>query len=183
MVLEASLLIASAGNETTPIIVAVWRPLGYKYLLHSPPRTISHSFPSSLPCLGFPSLVLGFSTMEGKRGIKQERSPSIEGSPAASDAKTPPPAPSRTPSPPGSPIEVCSRRPRSPVLEQGGPSGTAPVVDLSSPQDEGDPIHDTARDFEFTQRLFGELNRNLLGPFGDDKVIILSDSDEEEEEA
>jgi hypothetical protein len=59
----------------------------------------------------------------------------------------------------------------------------APVMDLSSPQDEGDPIHDTARDFEFAQRLFGELNRDLLGPLGDGKVIILSDSDEEEEEA
>jgi hypothetical protein len=121
--------------------------------------------------------------MEGKRGNKRERFPSIEGSPAASDAKTPPPAPSGTPSPPGSPAEVCSRCPRSPVLEQGGPSETASVVVLSSPQDEGYPIHDTARDFEFAQCLFDELNNDLLGSPGDDKVTILSDSDEEEEEA
>jgi hypothetical protein len=44
-VLEASLLIASVRNETTPITVAVWCPSGYKYLLHSPLRTISHFFP------------------------------------------------------------------------------------------------------------------------------------------
>jgi hypothetical protein len=87
--------------------------------------------------------------MEGKRGIKRERSPSVEGSPAASDAKTPPPVPSRTPSPPGSLAEVCSHRPRSPILKQGGPSGMAPVVDLSSPQGEENPLHDMARDFEF----------------------------------
>jgi hypothetical protein len=57
------------------------------------------------------------------------------------------------------------------------------VVELSSPQGEENPIHDTARDFEFTQRLFGELNRALLGPPVNDKVIILGDSDEKEEEA
>jgi hypothetical protein len=121
--------------------------------------------------------------MEVKRGIKRERSPSAEGSPAASDVKTPPLTPSRTPSPTGSPTEVSSRRPRSSVLEQGGPSGTAPVVALSSPQDEEELIHDTARDFEFSQHLFGELNRDLLGPSSEGKVIILSDFDEEKEEA
>jgi hypothetical protein len=48
--------------------------------------------------------------------------------------------------------------------------------------DEDKPIPDTARDFELAQCLFGELNRDLLGPPDDGKVIILSDSDEEEEE-
>jgi hypothetical protein len=149
-------------NEIAPITVAVWRPPSYKYLIRSPPRTISHFFPLSLPCLGFPSPDLSFSTMEGKRGIKRERSPSAKGSPAASDAKTPPSVPSGTPSTPGSPAEVCSHHPRSPVLEQGGSSGTAPVVDLSSPQGEENPLHDIARDFEFAQRLCGELNRAFL---------------------
>jgi hypothetical protein len=116
MVLEASLLIASVGNETTPITVAIRRPPGYKYLLRSPSRTISHSFPLSLPCLGFPSLVLDFPTMEAKRGIKRECSPSVEGNPMASDTKTPP-------SPPGSPSEVSSHYPRLLVFEQGGPPG------------------------------------------------------------
>jgi hypothetical protein len=51
MVLKASLLIASAGNEMTPITVVVWRPPDYKYLLYSSLRTISHSFP--LFALGF----------------------------------------------------------------------------------------------------------------------------------
>jgi hypothetical protein len=121
--------------------------------------------------------------MEGKRGIKRECSPSAEGSPAASDTKTPPTAPSGTSSPLGSPTEVCSHRPRLSILEQGGPSGTTLVVDLSSPQGEENPIHDTTRDFEFAQRLFDELNRVLLGPPDDGKVINLNDSDEEEEEA
>jgi hypothetical protein len=164
-----------------PIIVAVWRPSGYKYLLYSSSRTISHFFHSSLPCLGFPSSVLSFSTIEGRRGIKRERSPCAEGSPTASDTMTAPSVPSRTPSPPGFVAEVCSHCPRSPVLEQGGLSGTAPVVDLSSPQGEENPLHDIARDFKFAQHLFGELNRAFLGPPGDGKVIILSDSDEEEE--
>jgi hypothetical protein len=58
-----------------------------------------------------------------------------------------------------------------------------PVVDLYSPLDEEEPIHDTVHDFEFAQHLFGELNRDLLGPPDDGKVIILSNSDEEKEEA
>jgi hypothetical protein len=101
----------------------------------------------------------------------------------ASDTKSPPPAPSGTPSPPGSPAEVCSHRPRSPVLEQGGPSGMAPVVDLSSPQGEENPLNDIACDFEFARCLFSELNHAFLGPPDDDIVIILSDSDEAEKEA
>jgi hypothetical protein len=101
----------------------------------------------------------------------------------ANDAKTPPSAPSETPSPPGSPAEVSSCRPRLLMFMQGGPSGKAPMVDLSSPSDKEEPIHDTARDFEFAQRLFGELNRDLLGPPDNSKVIILNDFDEENEEA
>jgi hypothetical protein len=53
------------------------------------------------------------------------------------------------------------------------------VVDLSS--DEEKIFPDITRDEEFARRLFGELNRELLGPLGDDNVIILSDSVEEEE--
>jgi hypothetical protein len=148
----------------TPITVAVWCPPGYKYLIRSPPRTISHFFHSSLPYLGFPSLVLSFPTMEGKRDIKRECFPSTEGNPVASDAKTPPPTPSGTPSPPGSPSEVSSHRPRSPVLEHEGPSGKAPVVDLSSHSNEEEPIHDMSCDFAFAQHLFSELNHDFLGP-------------------
>jgi hypothetical protein len=77
---------------------------------------------------------------------------------------------------------VCSHYPRSPVLEQGGPSETAPVVDLFLLQGEENLIYDITHDFEFTQRLFDELNHAFLGPPEDGKVIILSDSDEEEEE-
>jgi hypothetical protein len=55
------------------------------------------------------------------------------------------------------------------------PSGKALVVDLSSPSDEEELIHDISHGFEFAQRLFGELNRDLLGPPSDGNVIILSD--------
>jgi hypothetical protein len=56
------------------------------------------------------------------------------------------------------------------------------VVDLSSSLDEEDLIPDTSHDFEFAQRLYGDLNHALLGPSGDGQIIILSDSDEEKEE-
>jgi hypothetical protein len=56
------------------------------------------------------------------------------------------------------------------------------VVDLSSSSDEGDLINDVSRDEELARRLFGDLNRDVLGPPGDGKIIILSDSDEKEED-
>jgi hypothetical protein len=62
----------------------------------------------------------------------------------------------------------------------GGGFEKALVIDLSSSSDEEDLIAATSRDFEFTQRLFGELNRAVLGPPDDGKIIIFSDSDEEE---
>jgi hypothetical protein len=55
------------------------------------------------------------------------------------------------------------------------------VVELSSYSDEEDPIPDTSCNFEFTQRLYDELNRALLGLPGDGKVIIISNSEEEVE--
>jgi hypothetical protein len=63
------------------------------------------------------------------------RSPSTEGSHEPSDAKTPSPMLSGSPSPPGSLSEVASCRPHSPVFEQSGPSEKAPVIDLSSSSD------------------------------------------------
>jgi hypothetical protein len=118
--------------------------------------------------------------MEDKRGTKRPHSLSKEGSSSPSSVLTPPPVPSGSPLPQGSPPEVTSRRLCSPIFEQGRPSEKIPVVNLSS-SDEEDLIPYTLWDEEFTKRLFGELNRELLGPPGDGKVIILSDSDEEEE--
>jgi hypothetical protein len=60
------------------------------------------------------------------------------------------------------------------------PFGKAPVIDLSSSSDEKDLIVATSHDFEFTQRLFDEINHVVLGPPDDGKIIILSDFDEEE---
>jgi hypothetical protein len=53
------------------------------------------------------------------------------------------------------------------------------VVDLSSEDEDNFP--DTSRDEKITRKLFGDLNRDLLGPPCDDNVIILSNSNEEEE--
>jgi hypothetical protein len=103
----------------------------------------------------------------------------VEGSPPSSDTKTSPPVPFGSPPPLGSPSEVSSHRPCSPVFEQGGPSKDIIVIDLSSSLDEEDFVTDVAGDFEFAQQIFGKLNRDVLGPHGDGKVIVLDDFEEE----
>jgi hypothetical protein len=55
------------------------------------------------------------------------------------------------------------------------------MIDLSLSLDEGNFIANTSRDAEFTRKLFGNLNCDILRPPGDGKVIILDDSDGEEE--
>jgi hypothetical protein len=119
--------------------------------------------------------------MEDKRCIKRERSPSTEGSPLPGDVKTPPLVPFRSPPPPGSPLEVSSCRPCSPVFEQGNASGKTPMIDLSSSSDEENFIVDTSRDVKLTKKLFGDFNRDILRPPGDDKIIVLIDSDDKTE--
>jgi hypothetical protein len=57
------------------------------------------------------------------------------------------------------------------------------MIYLSSSSNEEDFITDTSRDFEFTQRLYDKLNRDLLGLPSDGRVMILCDSDKEKEEA
>jgi hypothetical protein len=54
------------------------------------------------------------------------------------------------------------------------------MIDLSF-SDEKNFIADTSLDAEFARKLFGNLNRDILGPPGDGKVIILDDSNEEKE--
>jgi hypothetical protein len=62
-----------------------------------------------------------------------------------------------------------------------GSLGKALAVDLSSSSYKGDLITDVSRDEEFARRLLGDLNHDVLGPPNDGKIIILSDSDKEEE--
>jgi hypothetical protein len=123
--------------------------------------------------LGVSSFLLHFTIMEDKRRTMRPHSPSREGSSSPSSISIPPPVP------PGSPLEVFSYSPCSCIFEQGRPSERILVVDLSS--DEEDLIPDTSWDEEFTKRLFGDPNCELLGPPDEGKVIVLSDSDEEEE--
>jgi hypothetical protein len=43
-------------------------------------------------------------------------------------------------------------------------------------------VVDTSRNEEFTGKLFCDLNRDILGPPGDGKIIIIDDSDDEAQE-
>jgi hypothetical protein len=113
--------------------------------------------------------------MENKRGIKRERSPSAEGSLLSGDAETPPPAPSGPQLPPESPSVAPSLCPCSLVFEQGNTSGNIPMLEPSS------FIADTSRDEEIPRKFFGDLNRDILRPPGDSKIITLNDSDDDGE--
>jgi hypothetical protein len=113
--------------------------------------------------------------MEDKKGVKREGSPSAVGSSQLDDAKTLILVPSGSLPPPGSPSDVSSRRHCSSVFEQGGASGATPVSDSSL------LVVDTSRDGEFTRKFFGDLNRDILGPSGDDKIIIIDNSDNDDE--
>jgi hypothetical protein len=42
-------------------------------------------------------------------------------------------------------------------------------------------VVDTSRDEEFARNLFGDLNRDILGPLGDGKIIIIDDFDDDDE--
>jgi hypothetical protein len=54
-------------------------------------------------------------------------------------------------------------------------------VDLALSSGKEDSVADTSRDEELARKLFGDLNPDILGPPGDGKIIILSDSDDEDE--
>jgi hypothetical protein len=119
--------------------------------------------------------------MEDKKNLKRPRSPSDVGSSSPSKALTPPPSRSGSPLPKQSPPVTSSHRLFLPLCEQGGPSEPVPVVDLASSSGEEDSITDTSRDEELARKLFGDLNRDILGPPGEGKIIVLSDSDDEDE--
>jgi hypothetical protein len=55
------------------------------------------------------------------------------------------------------------------------------VVDFSTSSNKENLITDVSWDEDFARRLFGDLNRDILVPHGDDKFIILTNSNEEEE--
>jgi hypothetical protein len=118
--------------------------------------------------------------MEDKKNLKRPRSPSDKGSSSPSKASTPPPSRSGSHSPTHSPPVTSSRRLCLPLCEQGGPSEPVPVVDLASSSGEEDSVTDTSRDEELARKLFGDLNRDILRPPGDGKIIVLSDSDDED---
>jgi hypothetical protein len=98
-----------------------------------------------------------------------------EGNPLPDNVKTPPPASSGSPPPPRSPLEVCSHHRCSPVFEQGSASGMTPVSDPSS------LVVDTSRDKEFARKLFGDLNHDILRLPGDGKIIIIDNSNDDDE--
>jgi hypothetical protein len=117
--------------------------------------------------------------MEDKRGTNRSCSSAIGSLSSSSEASTPPPSPSESLLPLVSPPNVSSHRPPSPVREHGRSSKGILMVDLSSSEE--DDLPDTSCDEEFSRKLFGDLNRGLLGPPSDGNVIILNDSNEDEE--
>jgi hypothetical protein len=119
--------------------------------------------------------------MEDKKNLKRPHSPSDEGSSSPSKASTPPPSCSGCPPPTQSPLATSLHRLCLPPSEQGGPSEPVPVVDLALSPSEEDSVADTSRDEEFTRKLFGDLNRDILGSPDDGKIIVISDSDDEDE--
>jgi hypothetical protein len=119
--------------------------------------------------------------MKDKKNLKRPHSPSDEGSSSPSKASTPSLSRSGCPPPTQSPPATSSRRLCLPPCEQGGPSEPVPVVDLALSSGEEESIADTSRDEEFTRKLFGDLNRDILGSPGDGKIIVISDSDDEDE--
>jgi hypothetical protein len=119
--------------------------------------------------------------MEDKKNLKRPRSPSNERSSSPSKASTPLSSRSGSPPPIQSSPETSSRCLCLPPCEQGGPSEPVPIVDLASSLGEEDFFVDTSRDEELARKLFGDLNRDILGPPDDGKIIVLSDSDDENE--
>jgi hypothetical protein len=119
--------------------------------------------------------------MEDKKNLKRPRSPFDEGSSSPSKASTLSPSRSGCPPSTQSPPAASSRRSCLLPSEQGGPSEPVPVVDLTLSPSEEDSVADTSRDEEFTRKLFGDLNRDILGLPGDGKIIIISDFDDEDE--
>jgi hypothetical protein len=61
------------------------------------------------------------------------------------------------------------------VFEQGNASRKNPMFDHSS------FTVDTSRDEKLIRKLFGDLNRDILGLPGDGKIIVLDDSDDDGE--
>jgi hypothetical protein len=61
------------------------------------------------------------------------------------------------------------------VFEQGNASGKIPKLDRSS------FIVDASHDEELARKLFGNLNRDILRPPSDGKIIVLDDSDDDGE--
>jgi hypothetical protein len=49
-------------------------------------------------------------------------------------------------------------------------------------EDEDWDVSDTSWDEEIICKLYGDLNRDLLGPPGDGQVIVICDSEEEEQD-
>jgi hypothetical protein len=119
--------------------------------------------------------------MEDKRGIKWSRCSLYKGKSISQRCQDPSTGAIWVSTATGNSVRGLLTTPSLTVFEQGSPSGNILVIDLSSSSDEEDFVADTSRDEDFPKRLFGDLNHDVPRPPSDGKVIILSDSDKEEE--
>jgi hypothetical protein len=173
---EMSYLSEHAIIKATPIIVTPWRFVGYKYSTRL--ALLSHLELLHFSLKVFP-FFLHFFTMGVKRGIKCSHVYVSVSSSSSSDALTPPSSPTGSLPPPASSLEGLIPGAAVPNVQAWQALWGFPMVDLSSGEE--DTFPDTSRDEEIAWKLFGNLNRGLLGPPGDDNFIVLSDSDKEKE--
>jgi hypothetical protein len=160
--------------KETPLTAMVWRHQGYKFTLHLMLIIISH--PSLLLALAFLPVL-----SSANHRWRTREAPSVNALPPQGGVLCPTTSKlhhQRHPDLrhyPGSPSVASSRRPCSLVFEQGNASRKIPMLDPSS------FIVDTSRDEELARKLFGDLNRDILGPPSDGKIIVLDDSDDDDD--
>jgi hypothetical protein len=110
--------------------------------------------------------------MDDKRGTKRECSPSAGGKSFARRRRNSTTGIIWISANTGSLSIVSSRHLCSLVFELGNTSGKIPMLNPPS------FIVDTSRDEELARKLFGNQNRDILGPPGDGKIIVLDDSND-----
>jgi nitrate reductase NapAB chaperone NapD len=121
--------------------------------------------------------------MGTKQGVKQLRIYASAYS-SSSEAWIPLSSPHPLPSPPLAFLsEDSSQGPPLAIEVHDEPSEGSLVVILDSEDEDKDwDAPDTSQHEEIARNLFNDLNRDLLGPLGDGKVIIVNDSNEEKHE-
>jgi hypothetical protein len=158
----------------TPVTAMVWCLKGYEFTLHLMPITISH--PSLLLALGFFSF-----PSSANHQWRTRKASSVSALLLQREVLCHTMHKLHHWCHPdlhlhwGSPSNVSLHHRCSAVFEQGSASGVTLVSGPSL------LVVDTSRVEEFARKIFGGLNRDILGPPGDGKIIIIDHSDDDDE--